>query len=436
VDATFATPAERPRPLRGTVSVPGDKSISHRALILGALGRGRSLVHGLNRGRDVASTIALVTQLGAACEPAESNDELYVDGCGWDGLREPQDVVDAGNSGTTARLGLGLLAGAPLGAALTGDLTLRRRPMLRVVVPLRAMGARIDGRADGDRLPLWIRGGALRGIEWDTRVASAQVKSALLLAGLRATGPTSVTEPAPSRDHTERMLAAAGVDVRRSGRTVTVEGGVELSPFDRVVPGDLSAAMFLLVGASLIPGSDLTVGGVGLNPTRGGALEVLARMGADLTVERVGEHGGEPYGNVTARATELSASEVRGDEVPALIDEVPALAVAASQASGTTRIGGAQELRVKESDRIDSVARTLAALGGEVEALPDGLLIRGPTRLHGGSVDAAGDHRIALAAALAGVVAGARVEVRDWSCVETSWPGWEEAVREAQGEQP
>jgi 3-phosphoshikimate 1-carboxyvinyltransferase len=432
---TVASAAAGGRALVGTVTVPGDKSISHRAVVLAGLAAGRSVVRGANLGHDVLATCRLLSALGARCTLDRDNGAVEVEGCGWEGLVEPGDVLDAGNSATTLRLLLGVCAAVALGAALTGDATLRRRPMLRVVEPLRAMGARIDGRAGGDRAPLWVRGGGLRAIAWRTPVASAQVKSAVLLAGLRATGTTSVTEPAPSRDHTERMLAAAGVDVGRSGRTVTISGpGDDLPPVDRRVPGDFSAAAYLLTAAALVPGSELTVAGVGLNPTRTGALDALVRMGADVTVERSGDDSGEPYGNVTARAAgELTATTISGDEVPRLIDEVPVLAVAATQAAGTTVIAGARELRVKESDRIDAIVAGLRALGASVEPRPDGLVIRGPTPLRSGTVDARGDHRIALASAVAGMISGARVEVAGWGSVETSFPGWTEIVARARG---
>ncbi|CAN5519069.1 3-phosphoshikimate 1-carboxyvinyltransferase [soil metagenome] len=420
-------------PLTGGVTMPGDKSISHRAVVLAGLARGRSVLRGVNLGRDVLATCRVTSQLGVRCAVDLSNRRVDVQGYGWDGLREPDDVLDAGNSGTTLRTVLALCAASPWGAVLTGDATLRARPMMRVTVPLRAMGATIDGRCDGDRPPLWVRGAALDGIEWRSEIASAQVKTAVLLAGLRADGPTSWTEPALSRDHTERMLTASGVPVRRSGLTVTVSGGGEPEARDRRVPGDVSAATFLLVAASLIPGSELSVHDVGLNPTRTGALTVLRRMGADLSTELAGEDAGEPYGTVTARHAELRATEIGGEEVATLIDEVPALAVAATQAAGTTVITGAEELRVKESNRIDAMTEGLRRLGADVEARPDGLVVVGPTPLGPGAIDARGDHRIALALAVAGLVSGRRVDIRGWSCVDTSFPHWHEVVAAAQG---
>ncbi len=350
--------------LIGTVEVPGDKSISHRALILAALARGPSTIEHLGGGDDVAATVAALAALGVPIAFARTEYKAQVEGLGLRGLREPGDVIDAGNSGTTLRLGAGVLAGVNGASVITGDESVRRRPMLRVVAPLRQMGARIDGRNHGENAPLHIRGGDLTGIDIEIPVASAQVKGALLLAGLVAEGETTVSEPAASRDHTERMLAAAGVGIRRQGAAVSVAGGSEPAPIDRRVPGDLSSALFLIVAATLVPGSDLTVERVGLNPTRTAALDVLNGMGADIEVEVEGEDGGEPYGRVRARHSDLRAVDIAPSQVPALIDELPILAVAATQAEGTTTVTGAGELRVKESDRIQALATGLPRVGG------------------------------------------------------------------------
>jgi 3-phosphoshikimate 1-carboxyvinyltransferase len=306
--------------------------------------------------------------------------------------------------------------------------------MLRVVEPLRQMGALIDGRQQGALAPLAVRGGALKGVEVDTEVASAQVKSALLLAGLKASGRTVVREPAPSRDHTERMLTAAGIRLSAEPGMVALEGGQEPAARRWKVPGDLSAALYLLVAGLLVPGSDITVEGVGLNPTRAAALGVLQRMGADLRVVVEGSEGGEPVGSIQARSSPLQATAIRPDEIAALIDDLPLLAVAATQARGETTIAGAADLRVKESDRIATMAAGLGPLGGRVEELPDGLRIEGPTPLGGGVVSSAGDHRVAMSLAVAGLVAGSRVRIRGWRCVDTSWPGFLQALAAAQGE--
>ncbi|HEX2049987.1 MAG TPA: 3-phosphoshikimate 1-carboxyvinyltransferase [Actinomycetota bacterium] len=421
------------RPLRGTVRVPGDKSISHRALLLAALADGRSRVDGVNPGADVAATAAAVRAVGATVASVDSDAVVEVEGCGGRGLQEPVAVVDAGNSGSTIRMGLGVFARVDGLTVVTGDASLRARPMLRVVAPLRRMGASIDGRCRGDRAPLSVRGGRLRGADVQLDVASAQVKSALLLAALGAEGTTSVAEPRRSRDHTERMLRAAGVDVRVAGTTVALDGPQPVPALDRRVPGDVSAAMFLAVAAAIVPGSHLTIEAVGLNPTRAAALDVLRSMGARVDVEISGDEGGEPVGDVTVEASELRGVDVGPDLVPSLVDEIPALAIAASRADGVTRFHGASELRVKESDRIAALVGGLRALGADAEELPDGLVVRGPAELGDGVVDSRGDHRIAMAFAVAGVASPQRIRVTRWDCVETSFPGFLDVVAAAQG---
>jgi len=410
-------------PLVGELGVPGDKSITHRALILAALARGRSVLTGVGRGLDVAATARILGSVGAAVAGDPAKSQLEVEGCGWSGLTESTDVLDAGNSGTTLRLMLGVLAAARGAFFLSGDASLGGRPMGRIVAPLRAMGATIDGRAGGDRTPLLVRGSELTGVDHVLPVASAQVKSALLLAGLRANGRTTVTEPAASRDHTERMLAAVGVPIERRGQWSSVAGRHEdLAPVARRIPGDISSAMFLVVAATLVPGSDVTVTGVGLNPTRTGALEVLEAMGARIEVGSPVDLGGEPAGCIRVRAGELGAAAIDAAIVPRLVDELPILAIAATQATGETVISGAAELRVKESDRIATVVQGLKILGADVDALDDGLVIRGPCALRGGVVDSHGDHRVALAFAVAGLIAKGKVEVEGWHAVDSSFP--------------
>jgi 3-phosphoshikimate 1-carboxyvinyltransferase len=428
------TNRDRPRALRGEIMLPGDKSISHRALILAALARGRSRLTGVNVGADVAATARALSALGAACRLDPDNAIAEVDGCGWVGLGEPDDVVDVGNSGTSLRLVAGICAALPGLSVLTGDATLRRRPMLRLAAPLRALGARVDGRADGGRAPLVIRGGRLAGVEWTTEVPSAQVKSAVLLAGLAASGVTTVIEPVSSRDHTERMLAARGVPVERRGTAASVRGGGELQPGDHDIPGDMSSALFPLVAAALIPGSGLTAVEVGLNPTRSGALEVLRAMGADLDAEITGEASGEPVGRVRVAARPLRATTVGGAAIPGLIDEIPALCIAACGAVGETVFRDAAELRVKESDRIATLAEGINALGGIARALPDGLSVTGPVELHDGYVDARGDHRIALAFAVAAIAWGRNVRISGWDSVATSFPEFHNVMAQARGE--
>jgi 3-phosphoshikimate 1-carboxyvinyltransferase len=424
--------ATDPQPLVGCVTVPGDKSITHRALLLSALAPGPALLSGANLGEDVLTTCRVLSSLGARCQPRPDNHEVKLYGCGWEGLREPEDVLDAGNSGTTLRIGLGLLAGAPGGVAITGDASLRRRPLLRVVAPLRKMGATIDGRRGGDRAPLWVRGGPLQGRDLAIGVPSAQVKSALLLAGLRARGTTSIREPTPTRDHTERMLSSAGVRLEKVGGTLRLEGGQQPFAANRRIPGDLSSAMYLIVAAALIDGSDLEIRDVGLNPTRCGALDLLSAMGADLEVERRDDWGGEPVGRVRVRSAQLEGTEIGPEAVPGLIDELPVLMVAATQARGRTVLRGAGELRIKESDRIDTLVKGLATLGADVAAMPDGLVVRGPTALTSGRVDARGDHRMALSFAVAGLVAGGGVEVAGARSARVSFPQWPEVVAAAQ----
>ncbi|MGH2786718.1 MAG: 3-phosphoshikimate 1-carboxyvinyltransferase [Actinomycetota bacterium] len=417
------------RPLRGAIEVPGDKSISHRAVILGALASGHSRVAGVNVGEDVAATAAMMRALGAEVVLDETKSQVEVEG---KALHEPEIVLDAGNSGTALRTVLGVCAAIDGMAVLTGDASVRRRPMLRVVEPLRSMGATIDGRRGGELAPLVVHGGGLGGRRIDMQVASAQVTTAVLLAGLHADGTTTVVEAAPSRDHTERMLAAAGVEVTRAGRELSVTGGARPATLDFRVPGDLSAAMFLAVAAALVPGSDLTITGVGLNPTRTGALDVLRSMGADLDWSVTGESGGEPFGDLRVRAAGLHGVAISQDAVPGLIDEIPILAVAAAKATGTTEITGAAELRVKESDRISAVAAGLRALGADVEELADGLRIAGGAEFSRGEIDSRGDHRVAMAFAIAALVANDNVRVKGWSCVNTSFPDFLDVLASAQ----
>lgn len=404
--------------------------MSHRALILGGLARGSSRIGNLNPGADVGATARCMMQLGVRFS-RDLKDQAVLDIEGSD-LVEPDAVLDAGNSGTTVRLLMGVAAGGSGCCTFTGDESLRRRPMSRVTRPLEAMGARVMGRRGGDLLPLTVAGARLQGITHLSDVASAQVKSALLLAGLSAEGETVVTEPALSRDHTERMLEAVGVPITRRDTTVTLTGRVPPDPLSFEIPGDLSSAMYLVAAAVLIPGSDLTVTDVGLNPTRTRILDVLTRMGGDLEWEVVGERCGEPVGTVRARHGSLKSVEIGPDEVPRLIDEIPILAILATQAHGTTRIAGAAELRVKESDRIASIAAGIKALRGEVEELPDGLVIEGPVDLAGGIVDATGDHRIAMSFAIAGMTTRQKVRVKGWSTVDTSFPGFLDVLRDAQ----
>jgi 3-phosphoshikimate 1-carboxyvinyltransferase len=418
-----------PTPLRGRLQVPGDKSISHRALIFAACARGTSRAVGLARGHDVAATRRAVESLGVRC--TDEAGAVVVAGEGFAGLREPDDVIDCGNSGTSIRLLAGLLAARPLLAVLTGDESLRCRPMDRVVGPLRAMGSVVDGRDGGRYAPLAIRGASLVAVDHDLPVASAQVKSALVLAGLQAEGTTRVREPAPSRDHTERMLAALGAPVRASASGLEIDAG-EPSPFDLEVPADPSSAAFFAVAAAVVAGSDVVLDNVALNPGRIAFVDVLRRMGADIEVRQQHVRLGEPVGEIAVRSGPLRGTEVDGDEIPSVLDEIPALAVAAAAAEGDTEFRDAAELRVKESDRIETTAAMLTALGVEVETRSDGFTVHGGT-LRPGVVSSGGDHRIAMAAAVAAWAAEGTTRILDWDCVATSYPEFAEHAASLSG---
>ncbi len=423
--------ARRSGPLRGRVRAPGDKSISHRALILGALARGRTEVTGLLEGADVLATAAAMRAFGATV--ARAGDGAWsVDGRG--GFAEPADVIDCGNAGTAVRLILGAAAAFPLRATFTGDASLRGRPMGRVLEPLGAMGARTLGR-ERSRLPLTLAGGGLRAIDHTPPVASAQVKSAVLLAGLGAEGVTTVHEPEPTRDHTERMLRTFGASVRtedgEGGRLAAVTGGARLQGALVAVPGDPSSAAFPVVAALLVAGSNVTVEGVLLNPLRRGLYDTLREMGADLAVEDAREAGGEPVGDLRARGGGLRGVVVPPARAPSMIDEYPILAVAAAFAEGETVMRGIGELRVKESDRIALTAALLRGAGVEVEEEPDGLVVHGRGRPPPGGATVAthGDHRIAMSALVLGLAAPGGAEVDEAGMIATSFPGFAELMR-------
>jgi 3-phosphoshikimate 1-carboxyvinyltransferase len=439
------TPVRR---LEGRLEVPGDKSISHRAVLFGALARGRTEISGFLESLDCLSTLKAVRLLGAEVT-RKGPGHYLVDGAGLRGLTEPDDILDCGNSGTSARLLLGVLAGQPFWSVMTGDESLRRRPMGRVADPLRLMGATVVGRDGGKRLPLCVGGARpLRAIAHRSPVASAQVKTALLLAGLWADGPVSVEEPALSRDHTERMLGSFGARLELEPRRVTITPGDELRGRPVVVPGDISSAAFFLVAASIVGDSRITIENVGVNPTRTGLLDVLGAMGAVLTPSHPfsprgrGQGGesrdetqaGEPAADLTVSSGVVHGTEVGGELIPRMIDEIPVLAVAACAAGGVTRIRDAAELRVKESDRIHTIATELGRMGADIVELPDGLEIRGSKRLRGAAVHSAGDHRVAMALAVAGLVADGPTVVDDTDCIATSFPGFVQSLNELAGE--
>jgi 3-phosphoshikimate 1-carboxyvinyltransferase len=433
------------RRLRGTLRVPGDKSVSHRALLLAALARGTSRISGAGDGEDVRATARLIEALGVDVERRPTAGGRLIDyevvSPGPDGLTEPRDVLDCGNSGTSLRLLAGILAGRPWTSVLTGDASLRRRPVGRVVLPLRAMGADVHARRSDTLPPLAVAGRArLRPIDWTTDVPSAQVKSAILLAGLAADGPTTVAEMVATRDHTERMLRARGVPVETvrgpSGAVrVTIEGGQAVATVDETVPGDVSAAAFWLVAAAIHPDAELRIDGVGLNPTRTAIVGLLRRMGGDVerlasdgrpvaNVEAADDGRGEPTGSLVARSSALRAIEVSADEVAAAIDEIPILCLAASQADGVTTISGIGELRVKESDRVAGIAEGLGGLGARVDVDGDVRRIHGPARLRGARLDALGDHRLAMTFAVAGLRAEGETTIAGSSTASISYPGF------------
>jgi len=417
--------------------VPSDKSIAHRALLLGAAARGVTHIGNFEVGADNRSTMEFIRALGVSVQ--ETPGEVHVGGRGWEGFRAPEQMLDCGNSGTTMRLGIGLLAGQRFEARLTGDASLCRRPMARVIEPMRAMGAQVESEAGGYP-PLVVRGGSLQGISYRLPVASAQVKSAVLIAGLQARGETVVIEPEPTRDHTERLLASFGAPVRvdrdqqgGAGRRIVVSGGSWLRATSVTLPGDFSSAAFFLVAALLVGGSDLVVSDVGLNPTRTAFLDLLRAMGASFEIRMLEQPSCcEPVGTVRVRSSALRGVTVAPELIPRLIDEVPLLCVAAACAEGVTRITGARELRVKESDRIAVMARELRDRGVSVEELPDGLVIEGkgpvterrPFPLHGGTAVSHGDHRIAMAMAVAGLASNGGLCIDDAEAAEVSFPGF------------
>lgn len=420
--------------LAGRVRVPGDKSISHRALLFGAIAEGETRIEGLLPAEDPLSTAACLRAMGVGVSEIRAGEPVLVQGVGLDGFREPENVLDCGNSGTTMRLMLGLLAGrAGRHFVLTGDSSLRRRPMRRVGGPLAEMGASIHGREGGNLAPLAIAGQHLHGATIRTPVASAQVKSALLLAALTASDPTTVIEPALSRDHSERMLRAFGADLvvgGPGGTEVTVRPGPSLRGQEVVVPGDISSAAFWLVAGAITPGAALTIENVGLNPSRTGILEVLQQMGAAIEVLNPRDVAGEPVGDLRVGHGPLRAFTIGGDLIPRLVDEIPVLAVAACCAEGVSRISGAEELRVKETDRLAVMARHLGAMGARLEEHADGLTIQGITPLHGAEVDSETDHRVAMSLAVASLVASGDTRLHDSAAAAVSYPGfWDDLAR-------
>lgn len=422
--STFSVTIQPARAVRGRVRPPGDKSVSHRYAMLAAIAEGQTVISGYSTGADCASTLSCLTHLGVQIVETERDAtngvQIKIQGVGMQGLQAPTRTLDAGNSGSTMRMLAGILAAQPFSTTMTGDDSLRRRPMRRVIVPLERMGARIT--SDDGRPPLTITGRRpLTAIDFQPEVASAQVKSAVLFAGLYADGITRFTEPLSTRDHTERALEAFGIEVRRAGTSVAVVGGQRLIGGAHQVPGDISSAAFWMVAAAALPGSEIAIDHVGLNPTRTGIIDVLRRIGARVDIVTASESRQEPWGTVTVRHAENRPVEISPEEVPGVIDELPVLAALATH-GGDLRVSGAAELRVKESDRISALADGLRRMGGEIDEAPDGFHVRGGRRLTGGDVDARHDHRLAMAFAIAALGASGPTVIHDAGAAAVSYP--------------
>ncbi|MFG6495144.1 3-phosphoshikimate 1-carboxyvinyltransferase [Fictibacillus sp. UD] len=413
--------------LKGTIKVPGDKSISHRAVMFGSIADGNTTINGFLTGEDCLSTISCFKKLGVNIQ--QDGEKVTVEGKGLAGLKPPSEDLYVGNSGTTIRLMLGILANTPFSSTLTGDDSIAKRPMNRVTQPLKQMGAIIEGNDSGNKVPLQIKGGKIKGIHYTSPIASAQVKSAVILAGLEGEGTTSVKEPVKSRDHTERMLEAFGVEVENDGLTVSVEGGQKLSGTHIEVPGDISSAAFFLVAGAIVPNSEITLKRVGLNPTRTGILEVLKAMGANVTYENVNEDTSEPYGDLIIKTSPLKGTIIEGALIPRLIDEIPIIALAATQAEGQTIIRDAHELKVKETDRIETVVNELKKMGADIEATEDGMIINGKTPLHGAAVQSYGDHRIGMMLSIASCISEGETTLTNSEAIAVSYPSFFEQLK-------
>ncbi len=413
--------------IQGTIKVPGDKSISHRAIMFGAISSGKTIVRNFLFGADCLSTISCFRKLGVNI--IQEDNEIVIYGEGWSGLKEPASVLDVGNSGTTTRLMLGILAGRPFHSVVIGDDSIAKRPMNRVVLPLRQMGAKINGRENGNYTPIAIQGSPLTSITYELPVASAQVKSCLLLAGLQANGETTIIEPAATRDHTEKMIQHFGGEISIRNNQISVQGNQQLTGTVVDVPGDISSAAFFMVAAAIMGNSEVKLENVGLNPTRTGIIDVLIKMGADISIEMNKDASYEPVGTITVRTSILKGIEISGDLIPRLIDELPIIALLATQAEGTTIIKNAEELKVKETNRIDAVARELSQLGANIVPTEDGMIITGKTTLHGGTVSSLGDHRIGMMLGVASLICKEKVILEDYEAVEVSYPNFFEDLQ-------
>lgn len=408
--------------LRGEILVPGDKSVSHRSVMFGSLAKGTTEIHNFLQGADCLSTISCFRSMGIEIE--NTGDKVLVHGQGMRGLKGPKQVLDCGNSGTTTRLISGILAAQNFTATLTGDASIQKRPMKRIIDPLSQMGAKIRCLKDNGCAPMEITGSALHGIHYQSPVASAQVKSAILLAGLYADGETCVTEPYVSRDHTERMLSSFGADIRTEGTTARIRPVRELYGQKILVPGDISSAAFFIAAGLIVPGSELLIRNVGINPTRSGILDVCRNMGADLTLLNKSGKGGEPTADILVKSSCLHGTTVSGAAIPTLIDELPVIAAMACFADGKTVIRDAAELKVKESNRIEVMVRNLTAMGADVKETEDGMIIQGGRPLHGAVIDSKLDHRIAMTFAVAACMAEGETEISGAECVNISYPGF------------
>lgn len=406
--------------LRGEIPVPGDKSISHRSIMFGAIAKGQTKVTNFLLGEDCLSTIACFRKLGVDIE--QEDNHVTISGAGLEGLQEPAEVLDVGNSGTTIRLLMGILAGRPFHSVLVGDESIGKRPMTRVTKPLGLFGAQINGRKNGEFTPLSVKGGQLSGVTYELPVASAQVKSSLLFAGMQASGETVIIEPVKTRDHTERMIRQFGGELETDGQTIRIKGGQKLTGTEIHVPGDISSAAFFLVAGAIVPGSEISLKNVGLNPTRTGIIDVMQRMGADIRIEPYENGSAEPAGDITIRTSELKGTVIAGDLIPRLIDEIPVIALLATQAEGETVIKDAEELKVKETNRIDTVVNELSKLGADIAATDDGMIIRGKSRLSGGTVSSHGDHRIGMMLAVAAAISSGDVHLHQKEAISVSYP--------------
>jgi len=408
--------------IRGEISVPGDKSISIRSVIFGSIAEGDTIISGLGTGGDIQSAAKCLKQLGVSFE--EKNDSMIIHGKGLYGLSKPSTVIDVGNSGTTIRLLTGVLAGQKFESTITGDNSIQSRPMKRITNPLKLMGAEIKGKNDNNYAPLTITGKRLTAIKYVSPIASAQVKSSIMLASLYADGITQILEPYKSRDHSERMVAYMGGNVNVNGNNISIEGGQKLKGREIFVPGDISSAAFFIAGAIIVNNSEILLKDVGVNPTRTGIIDVLKRMGANIYLQNIREINNEPVADILVRSSKLKGIEISGETIPRVIDEIPILSVVAALSEGETIIKDAEELRVKETDRIKAVVANLKKLGADVKELSDGMIINGPSKLRGAELESFGDHRIALAFAVAGLNADGNTIIKDAEWADISFPGF------------